>query len=248
MMSYSSLFWLHIKKSAGCTTRSLLSPYYVQVDRQKPKTFIQATPDEYNDILNNFRVLLGEYQFKRCLFAKQYLYKDRWDSMFSFAFAREPIDRCISMFFYVYWKEISLFKKLTRALRAPFTRRRLPYNTRYAFDTFLDCVREARESNSIYRPVGNRFTTHTAPMWEDITDLEGNVLLKAIFRVEDLAEGINCAFEACGIQKRIGKNELRLNKNNKRTEYVPTRAQVKKIENIYHRDCEIYEKRCIVMA
>jgi hypothetical protein len=247
-MSYSTFFWLHVKKSAGTTTRSLLSPYYVIVDHKKPKSFIQAGPNEYNDILNNFHALLGEYQFKRCLFAKQFLYKDQWDSLFSFAFSREPVDRCVSMFFYIYWKEIGWFKKLFRAVRAPFTHRKLPYNTRYAFDAFLDCVRQARESDSIYEPLGCRFTTHTAPMWEDITDREGNILLKAIFRVEDLAEGINRAFEACGIPKRIAKNEARLNKNKKRQEYVPTRGQLRQIENIYQRDCEIYEQRCLMVA
>ena len=68
------LFWLHVKKSAGMSTRALLSPDYVEVERvKKPKNFIQAKPEEYNDILNNFRVVLGEYQFKRCLLAKKYL-------------------------------------------------------------------------------------------------------------------------------------------------------------------------------
>lgn len=91
-MHYKQFFWLHVRKSAGFTTRALLQPYYVEVDRaKKPKTFIQATPDEYNDILNNYRIVLGDYQFRRCLFAKKYLYPDQWDDIFSFAFSREPV-------------------------------------------------------------------------------------------------------------------------------------------------------------
>ena len=247
-MSDKKLFWLHIKKSAGSTIRSLLGPHYVAVDRRQPKTFIQASPDEFNDILNNFHVVLGEYQFRRCLFARKYLYPSHWDRLFSFAFSRQPVDRCVSMFFYLYWKEISLFKRLLRAVRAPFTQRRLPYNMRYAFDAFLDCVQQARHGDSIYRPLGQKFTTHTAPMWDDITDLEGNVLVKAVFRLEDLAAGINCAFEFCGIPQRVDGQELRLNKNQRRTDYVPTKDQVQKIERLYQRDFEIYEQRCVVMA
>ena len=53
-MSYNNFFWLHIKKSAGISTRKLLQPYYKEVDRVKrPKNFIQSSPAEYNDILNN---------------------------------------------------------------------------------------------------------------------------------------------------------------------------------------------------
>lgn len=247
-MSYRKLFWLHVKKSAGSTTRSLLQPYYVEVDRvHKPKTFIQASPDEYNDILNNYRVVLGEYQFRRCLFAKQYLYPEgQWDDMFSFAFSREPIDRCISMFYYVYWKEERVFKKLVRSLKGAFRTRRFPYNTACAFDAFLDYVQAARASNSIFQPLGNLFTTHTASMWDDITDLDGNILLKAVFRLDHLAEGINRAFEECGIEKRIERNDVMVNKNKNRRVYVPTREQVRKIESIYRHDFEIYENQCLV--
>lgn len=242
-MSYSQFFWLHIKKSAGIATRSLLQPYYVEVDRdKKPKNFIQASPKEYNDILNNYRVVLGEYQFRRCLFAKKYLYPDQWDDMFSFAFSREPIDRCISMFYYLYWKDSGFIKNLKRAFKRSLHTRRLLYNTSYAFDTFLDYAHEARASDSIYFPLENHFTTHTAPMWEDITDLNGNILLKKVFRLENLTDGINQAFEECGIEKRLEKRETKLNRNYNRKLYQPTKDQIIKIENIYHHDFEIYEK------
>lgn len=79
-MKYENFFWLHIKKSAGITTRAFLKPYYEEVDRvNKPPSFIQSDPKQYNDILNNYRVLLGEYQFKRALFAKTYLYPNNWE-------------------------------------------------------------------------------------------------------------------------------------------------------------------------
>ena len=129
-MTQKQLFWLHVKKSAGTTTRSLLQPYYVEVDRdKKPKTFIQSTPEEYNDILNNYRVVLGEYQFKRCLFAKKYLYPEKWDDMFSFAFSREPTDRCVSMFYYLFWKDSGPLKNMARFLKYFYINKKLMLNT-----------------------------------------------------------------------------------------------------------------------
>ncbi len=236
------LFWLHIKKSAGITTRSLLVPHYVEVDRvNMPKNFIQAKPEEYNDILNNHRVVLGEYQFKRCLFAKQYLYRDQWDSIYSFAFSREPCQRCVSMFYYLFYKDYGLVKNTLRSIKRTI-RERSFYNTSYAFDMFLDYVVEARESDSIYSPFGTRFTTHTAPMWDDITDLSGNVLLKDVYRLENLLEGLNRAFEVCGIDKKVEVNDKYLNKNKGNKKYIPNVSQKNKIENLYRDDFELYER------
>lgn len=239
---HTALFWLHIKKSGGLSTRALLQPHYVEVDRsKKPKNFIQAKPEEFNDILNNYRIALGNYQFKRCLFAKKFLYPDEWDDMFSFAFSREPVDRCISMFFYLFWKDRGLVRNLKFSLRKYITLRKIILNASYAFDLFLDYVEAARESDSIYTPLSNHFTTHTAPMWDDITDFNGKRLLKKVYRLESLIQGINDAFEACGIEKRLRHNEKKRNRNKWRKNYHPTQTQVKKIKKIYCRDFDIYE-------
>ncbi len=236
------LFWLHIKKSAGITTRSLLQPYYVEVDRsKKPKSFIQAAPEEYNDILNNYRIVLGEYQFKRCLFAKTYLYPETWDDIFSFAFSREPTDRCVSMFYYLFWKEPWRIKNIAKTLIKVRQNKKIVLNTSYAFDLFLDYLHEARLSDSIYQPHGIHFATHTAPMWDDITDSNGTVLLKKVYRLENLTEGLNQAFEECGIAKRLDQHDKKLNKNKERKNFSPNRNQLNKIEEIYRGDFEIYE-------
>ena len=241
-MQYDQLFWLHIKKSAGITTRSLLQPYYVKVDKTKrPKTFIQASPEEYNDILNNYRVVLGEYQFKRCLFAKKYLYPNNWDNIYSFAFSRNPIDRCISMFFYLFWRDVAFTGKFVNLPEITEKKKKLLLNTEYAFDTFLDYAHQAQHSDSIYQPLGNHFTTHTAPMWDDITDIDGNILLKQIFRLEALTTGINTAFSQCGIDRKLDEQNIYENVNRGREKYIPTNDQIRKIENIYLRDFEIYE-------
>ena len=193
-MHHVPFFWLHIKKSAGSSIRKLLQPYYKEVDRdKKPPNFIQSHPAEYNDILNNYRVVLGEYQFRRCLFAKNYLYKDQWDDIFSFAFSRNPTDRCLSMFYYLYRKDAGFIRNLMRSLKGSVNTRKLHFSTAFAFDAFLHNVQKARVSDSIYRPFGSHFTTHTAPVWEDITDLDGNILLKTVFRLENLVEHLRKA-------------------------------------------------------
>jgi hypothetical protein len=241
-MSQRQLFWLHVKKSAGITTRSLLKPHYTEVDRaNNSNTFIQALPEEYNDILNNYRVVLGAYQFKRCLYAKKYLYPKKWEQMFSFAFSREPTDRCVSMFYYLFWKDTGYMKNTARAFTRYIRSKKFIFSTSYAFDVFLDYAHQARCSDSIYYPLGNHFTTHTAPMWDDITDFTGNVLLDRVYRVENLIEGINSAFEECGIAKRLDSSVKKLNQNKRRKAYIPNQHQREKIREIYSRDFEIYE-------
>jgi hypothetical protein len=240
---YRDLFWLHIKKSAGITTRHLLQPHYVEVDRvKKPKNFIQAQPEEYNDILNNYRVVLGEYQFKRTLFAKTFLYPGKWDSLCSFAFSREPVDRCISMFYYLYWQDLGKRKNAERLIETVIKARSVQNRMSYAFDSFLDQIELSLASDSIYSPLGLHFSTHTAPMWNDITDTEGKVLLTEVFRLEDLIKGINKVFSLCNIAKRLQPSDLIIaNKTRNRREYYPDRKQTRKIQTIYSKDFEIYE-------
>lgn len=240
---HKNLFWLHVKKSAGITTRALLRPHYVEVDRtQMPKNFIQARPEEYNDILNNYRVVLGEYQFKRCLFAKNHLYPCAWNDLYSFAFCREPVDRCVSMFYYLFWKDSGYLENLARTLRRFVNTKKLVLKTSYAFDLFLDHVNEARFSECIYQPLGLHFATHTAPMWDDVTDTKGNVLLKSVFRLENLAVGINEAFAQCGFEKRLTRPCRKMNINKNKKFYTPNDCQLVKIRDIYFKDFELYEQ------
>ncbi len=241
-MAPRQFFWLHIKKSAGITTRDLLRPYYVEVARaKKPKGFIQASPEEYNDILNNYRVVLGDYQFRRCLFARRFLYAERWDALYSFAFAREPVDRCLSMFWYFCRREPGLRASLEAASRAAMNDRGQPLGVAYALDVFLEYVQQARCSASIYQPFSLHFTTHTAPMWDDVVDDSGLIMLASIFRLEALTSGLDRVFEACGLSRVLDRVEKRLYRNKTRQEYTPTREQLSRIEAIYGRDFDLYE-------
>lgn len=241
-MTTRPLFWLHIKKSAGVTTRNLLNPYYTEVDRnKKPKCFIQAHPNEYNDILNNYRVVLGDYQFRRCLFAKKFLYNERWEQLYSFAFSREPIDRCISMFWYLCQRDQGLNAYLRADSRSMLNSQQQPLGISRAFDIFLEHVQQARNSNSIYQPFGLHFTTHTATMWDDVTDDSGAMMLTTIFRLNDLRSSLNQVFKECAIEKELEPIEVRLNQNKARQDYTPSPDQMRKIEAIYQHDFEIYE-------
>jgi len=244
MKDHKPFFWLHIKKSAGSTTRQLLEPHYTTLENvKKPKIFIQAQKNEYNDILNNHKIPLGEYQFRRGLFAKKFLYPDEWDNTFSFAFSREPVDRCVSMFFYLFWKRTdrNFIKRLAEVLKQSGKHKKVLWNTSYAFDLFLDLIQQAQVSDSIYRPVKLHFTTHVNPMWNDITDEDNNIILTKLFRMENLTESINQVFEECGIDKKIPQKSTSYNVNKKRRPYEPSKEQLKVIQQIYKNDFEIYE-------
>lgn len=240
---YKDFFWLHIKKSAGTSTRKLLYPYYNEVERaHKPKNFIQASPYEYNDILNNFRVVLGEFQFKRALFAKEFLYPNEWNSKYSFAFSREPIDRCLSMFYYLHHKKKSYLRLLWDANKNLKAGKRLGFSVSYDFDLFLELIDSVShyDCTSIYKPAGLHFSTHTAPMFSDVTDFDGNILLTRIFRLELLHEAIEEVYNSCGL-KYESMEIPKMNKNTSRRVFIPSKNQRKKIYELYADDFDLYE-------
>ena len=155
-------FWLHIRKSAGTTVKSLLEPHYVSLNTPKknPPSFLQVDTKYWNDLINIPRVNLGEYNYKRSLFAKDCLYKSLWIKTYSFAYSREPVDRVISMFYYLLIKNNTQLITLTREL---FKNKRVCYTTSSKFDLFLDWIEMTHIENNTH--VQDRvFATHTAPM------------------------------------------------------------------------------------
>lgn len=242
-MNDKEFFWLHIKKAGGQSIRRLMKPHYSNTDRSKrPKSFLQAPHKEHNDILNNYRTNLGEYQFRRTLFARDYLYPESWDQLYSFAFSREPVDRCISMFHYLFWNHNSLFQRLLQTFKMLKHKKRIVLNKKYAFDVFLDLVTITRESNSNYGPLGNHFSTHTASVSGDICDFDGDILLTKIYRLEHMIDGINEVFLVCGIEKRLSESEVVFrNKTVTRKVFSPSQSQLHKIRNLYQQDFQIYE-------
>src|SRR5262245_5936038 len=149
-----AIFWLHIKKSGGMSTRAALAPLYKEVDRSSVPSCLAGRPqNEWNDILNNYRVPLGTYQFRRSDFAKDILYPEDWPDMIRLAFCREPVDRVLSMYFYLFSRRERRREEMRRALaKLPSPPRRLLWSESYAFSVFLDllALQNALRRQSIY--------------------------------------------------------------------------------------------------
>ena len=164
-------FWLHIKKSAGQSIRAALGNAYRRTDRANPAPFIALPRAEWNDNLNNFRIPLGDYDYRRMLFAKRFLFDDEeaFRATFKFAVVRNPYDRALSCWRYLYSRQTRLW------------RRTLTY---FSFEYFLRSLPE------IWAEKRNRhIATHTAPMWPDITDEdEATLLLDDVAYLERLPE------------------------------------------------------------
>ncbi len=233
-------FWLHIKKSAGGSTRRLLAPHYVQAERvHKPVTFIQSPRAQHNDILNNFRIPLGPYQFRRALFAKTYLYAADWHAIPRFAISRHPMARCLSAFFYLQGQpggERSFVQHLQNGGQMPSRG-----DMHALFDAFLDLVEAAQNSPSIYHPVNLHFTTHTAAMWPDVTDNDGTLLLSHVFRLESLHAGLREIFELCNLAPPATADVPRANANTNKPDFAPSPQQRARVKQLYAKDFDLYE-------
>lgn len=239
------LLWLHVKKSAGLSTRKMLAPLYLEVDRvNQPSCFIQAKKEEYNDILNNYRVVLGEYQFRRCLFAKKFLFPTDFDRYLRVAFSRNPFDRCVSQFFYLWHKpgwrrSVSLHLAIVKRLRF---RGSLDYD----FGRFITAIEECRDSPSNIIPYGLHFQTHTAAMWDDIVDDKQRSLLDLVFRLEDLEAGVNQIRTTLGHDPLPDGQQTHLNETRK-VEFTLSHAHRKRIETLFGKDFDIYEGMCEIV-
>ena len=221
----------------------MLAPIYLQVDRTKqPNCFIQSKKEEYNDILNNYRVVLGEYQSQRCLFAQKFLYPEDFDRYLRVAFSRNPVDRCISQFFYLWhrpgWRtDVRL--RLSMAKRLRFIGR-----VDYDFDQFLVAIENCRASPSNNAPYGLHFQTHTAAMWDDVVDDQQRPLLDLVFRLEDIDAGISRTRMALGHDPLPESQRVHRNKTNNSAEFSPSPTQRKRIETLFGKDFDIYEGMC----
>ena len=177
----SPFFWLHIKKSAGSSLRRLLQPYYRCIDRSiNPCCFVGVSKEYWNDTVNNYRIHLGEFQFRRASFARKYLYGKDWERMNSFAFVREPVSRALSMFRFLQPEIRSYAISLRISKCSPSD----------LFDLFLKMLLLQRESSISSKPFGLRFSTHVNPAWNDVVDVDGNVLIAIYFVLRILNEGL----------------------------------------------------------
>lgn len=244
MKEKQKVFFLHIKKCAGSSTKHLLESldlYKVLDTQNKVPTFIQSSKEYWNDILNNSRVYLGDYNFKRSLFAKNYLFKEEWPNMFKFAFIRNPLDRIISCFFYLYNKEnnfiflekgadASNFKILSLLLNKKL-------NINYLFDSFLDLV--SYSFNNLNLP-NKHFAAHVAEYSKDVCD-DKDLLLDKLYDIDDYKNSILDLINHLEISNKNLKIEnYFINRNNYQL-FNLNKNQIKKIESLYPRDFHLYE-------
>lgn len=211
-------FWLHIRKAGGTSLRSVLGDHYVQTDRNFPAPFVAVPRVEWNDTLNNHRIPLGAYAFKRMLFTKKFLYDaEEFERMHKFAVVRNPYERAVSCWRY-----------LTRRWNIGKPRHVLAH---YRFESFLKLLPEIWEKRW-----DNHVMTHTAPIWPDITDENGVLLLDQILRLEKIDAELPDLCEKLEIptSKMVHKNST--NTENYKKYY--TKKALSLIEDLYKDDIE----------
>ncbi len=218
-MQYKPFLWLHIKKAGGESFREAFDPYYIQTDRRKNyKTFIALPKEQWNDVLNNFKIPLGEYDYKRMLFAQKFLYSPQeFEKMFKFVIVRNPYDRAVSCWRYLTQKPISYREVLLNSPRIKAKR---------SFLYFLQSIEKNRESK-----IDRHKATHTAPIWSDLTDEKGKVLVDEIYRLENIEKDI---ISICDHLQIKPINYSHINKSNRQKEYrqyydQETKALVEKL-------------------
>ena len=80
-------------------------------------------------------------------------------------------------------------------------------------------------------------------MWPDIVDENDTVLLDSIYRLEDLTLGVNHIREALSQPPLESDNSVRTNTSSK-SAFAPSSDQVRKIEELFGKDFDIYEGLC----
>jgi len=217
-------FWLHIKKAGGQSLRELLKGVYVETNRSVPTPFVALPKEEWNDGLNNFRLPLGEYTFKRTLFARRFLYsRDEFEGMYKFAVVRNPYERIVSSYLYT-----TKNSKKWRAYRLLGQKR-----------AFLEFLKQLPEKWSAPNKGRNRHVaTHTAPIIPDISDEHGTVLLDKLYHLEKLNVEIEELAAALDLQVRDIPHR---NKGRDSSEYrrYYSKEGRREVENLYSQDIEL---------
>ena len=221
-----NFFWLHIKKCGGESFRDTFTPPYVQTDRiLNYKPFIALPKEEWNDALNNYRIPLGEYDYRRTLFAQKYLYTPtEFEQMFKFTIVRNPYDRILSAWKYLYRNQKNTFKLYLLDKKS--------YRLKNNYQTFLEELPEFWKYKK-----DRHIATHTAPIWPDISDESGHLLLDKIYKLETIKSSL------IDISKNIGVSITKfshINKNrneNSYRQFYTTRTR-KLIEQLFAEDLE----------
>ena len=203
-------FWLHVKKAGGTSFRATFTPPYVQSDRRVPVRSFDAAPKaEWNDMVNNFRIPLGEYDFRRMLFARDHLYgAEEFGRMFRFVIVRNPYDRALSCWRYLTGGD----------------------GGGVGFERFLESLPEAWATKT-----NRHLATHTAPVWPDITDDEGTLLVDVIYKLEEIESAMPDLCGRLGVNARSFEHTNASGGKKRRDEALTTRTRAL-VERLYADD------------
>lgn len=211
--------WLHLTKCGGNSMKSALRPHYIQSERLDPLPFIALPKEQWNDALNNFRIHLGPYDFKRMLFAKKYLYDPaEFEERFKFVVVRNPYDRIVSS-----WKYLMVGAR-ARTPRG--------FLMKLSFERFLAEIPRLWETKGL-----RDLATHTAPVWGDISDEEGRSLVDFIGKLENIEEDFSVICDELGLD---GKSFPHRNVNRDEPAYrkqYSTRTR-RMVEDLYGDDIQ----------
>lgn len=199
--------------------KSALGSHYVETNRLDPLPFIALPKSHWNDTLNNFRVHLGPYDFKRMLFAKKFLYSAKeFEKRFKFVVVRNPYDRAVSS-----WKYLMVGAR-ARSPRGLYMK--------WSFERFLAEVPRFWETKGL-----RDLATHTAPIWSDITDEKGSSLVDFIGKLENIEEDFPIIQEELGLKTaHFPRRNVNRQKNSYRKHYN-TRTR-RMVEQLYAEDIE----------
>src|SRR5690554_1220020 len=129
MQRETQFLWLHLRKCGGQSFRKSFTPPYVQSDREDTMPFIALPREQWNDALNNHRIPLGEYDYKRMLFAQRFLYTaEEFENTYKFTIVRNPFDRTVSL-----WKYLMITQE---SYKLPSNKLRL--KLKYSFKRFIE--------------------------------------------------------------------------------------------------------------
>ncbi|MDG5490134.1 sulfotransferase family protein [Psychroserpens sp. SPM9] len=217
----NDFFWLHIKKAGGESFRKTFTPPYVQTDKvDNCRPFIALPKEEWNDALNNYRIPLGDYDYKRMLFAKKFLFTpEEFDNMFKFVIVRNPYDRAVSC-----WKYFYGYQNISKLITNPRN-----YYKKLSFQYFLEQLPREWEHKH-----HRALATHTASMWSDITDRNGKLLVDKILKLENMSDNIDFLNKKLNINIKEFSHINKSRSDNSYQKYY--NKKTRKIVERYYRD------------
>ena len=212
--------WLHIKKSGGQSIRRAIGSAYVETARKNARPYIALPEAEWNDNLNNFRIPLGPFDYRRMLFARDYLYPRDFHSRFKFTVVRNPYARAVSA-----WRYLT-----RRGIMQCFWPR---YRYRYRFTDFLAMLPDAWESKR-NRPLA----THTAPVWPDIIDERGTPLVDFTACLETIENDFQIIAQRLSLPEYRAFPRINHNLQSSQYQKAYNRRSRQLVEELYSQDIE----------